>query len=1085
MLRKIYISIQALLIFLMLPILAQEKAKDQKMIEKAIENKNFATADSLLQTAIHTFLFSGQTDTLLHYLPLKGKLAYEQNGSEKAISAVYSFIDLLKTKDSSAKLMVRAYREAAEFFGSIAQNLEGLKASERTVTYALQLPGNNKQEIARSEYNVGVYAHRLGNITLSKEHHQKALVLRENDGTNYESLYQSYNAVGALMWYASKYDSAAIYYTKALAALKKMPDNEMNRYYRPATVENNLAALYSAEGKTSEAIKAMQRTIENFQQFIAGNEFHPKKTDAVQGLFEAIDNLAGIYKEIGDYSKAGDLLTYSYQQKKQKLQPDEPGIFISEILLGQHYNSIREYDKALNYLVTGLDKLEKADGDYLFWQADACYALAMVYENKKEIAKASAYYDKSEKLYNASYQGEYDNVYMDFIRHASLFYATNGQYEKAITGARKVYDYLLKVNGDGSLQAFYQLLNMAEIEFIAHRYQEAIRVSNEALQVVNAKMKDGATILDSVKMEVFKPKAILIHAKSGYALQTRRDAAYLSGLSVQLNNALKILDKRKILIDDPENINTLIADNNGLIEFAKKIELELYKLTNNQAYLDKFINLHESGIYTRIRSRLDKEKAVQFANLPKNVQQEEQLLKAAIPASLQNSHSNNSHLMNDYLQTIENWQRYLEKIKKEYPVYFDMRYGSIFKPLSQLQTAIPTGTTVIRYFFTEDSLLALVADSNNKKLVRLHNNNLTNDIASIAAITTNEKTQVETLNRLYNNLWKPLEENIKTKKLVIIPDGILYNLPFDMLAPQPVQSFRELAQNCLLNKYAISYHYSLLMLQNKEMDNKKMGNYIAFAPGFFDDQKKEYVDAVNDSVKLDYNYLSLLPQPNTSKLTKKLKETLGGTTFLQNESTKQSFRQHAAGHKIIHIGTHAQYNNLDPEKSRLIFSKENNAPEESNSLYLPDIYNCNIQSDLTILTACEAGKPGYQDGEGMVSLAHAFNYAGSNSILTGLWNLDEQSSNLITGYFVENLQKHIPSDEALQKAKLQYLQQADGRMLAPAYWAGLILMGKSTIINLEKSTNYTNYLLAGSVLLLAAIAFFYFKRKKGFTTSTV
>lgn len=41
-----------------------------------------------------------------------------------------------------------------------------------------------------------------------------------------------------------------------------------------------------------------------------------------------------------------------------------------------------------------------------------------------------------------------------------------------------------------------------------------------------------------------------------------------------------------------------------------------------------------------------------------------------------------------------------------------------------------------------------------------------------------------------------------------------------------------------------------------------------------------------------------------------------------------------------------------------------------------------MRSQLTVLIACESGKPGYQDGEGMISLAYAFNYAGSKGILT-------------------------------------------------------------------------------------------------------
>jgi CHAT domain-containing protein len=59
------------------------------------------------------------------------------------------------------------------------------------------------------------------------------------------------------------------------------------------------------------------------------------------------------------------------------------------------------------------------------------------------------------------------------------------------------------------------------------------------------------------------------------------------------------------------------------------------------------------------------------------------------------------------------------------------------------------------------------------------------------------------------------------------------------------------------------------------------------------------------------------------------------------------------------------------------------------------------------LTACESGKPGYEDGEGMISLTHAFNYAGSESIVTGLWKIDEQASALLLDIFYKNLRKRV------------------------------------------------------------------------------
>ncbi|MEI9913185.1 MAG: hypothetical protein WDO71_28225 [Bacteroidota bacterium] len=67
-----------------------------------------------------------------------------------------------------------------------------------------------------------------------------------------------------------------------------MPDNPVNKYFRPANIQNNLAALYSAEGKTTEGIKAMQSTIDNFQQFIASKDPNPKKKSATEGCLKPL-----------------------------------------------------------------------------------------------------------------------------------------------------------------------------------------------------------------------------------------------------------------------------------------------------------------------------------------------------------------------------------------------------------------------------------------------------------------------------------------------------------------------------------------------------------------------------------------------------------------------------------------------------------------------------------------------------------------------------------------------------------------------------------------------------------------------------
>ena len=256
-------------------------------------------------------------------------------------------------------------------------------------------------------------------------------------------------------------------------------------------------------------------------------------------------------------------------------------------------------------------------------------------------------------------------------------------------------------------------------------------------------------------------------------------------------------------------------------------------------------------------------------------------------------------------------------------------------------------------------------------------------------------------------------------------------------------------------------------------------DFVAFAPGFTSKMKEDYQVGLKDSVSLDKTYLTLLPQPNSEDLVKRYSKIFKGSYYINENASKEVFKNKAPEHKIIHIGTHAENNNISPELSRLIFAKNSNGTESynENSLYTYEIYNINLSSNLAILTACETGKPTYQPGEGMISLAHAFNYAGSESILTSLWQIDEESSTKIIQSFYDNLAKGLDKDEALRQAKLTYLASAEGRTSAPQYWAGLVLIGDTSPIDLQTGISVWWWIVA-VVLSLLLLYVVFFRRKK-------
>ena len=112
----------------------------------------------------------------------------------------------------------------------------------------------------------------------------------------------------------------------------------------------------------------------------------------------------------------------------------------------------------------------------------------------------------------------------------------------------------------------------------------------------------------------------------------------------------------------------------------------------------------------------------------------------------------------------------------------------------------------------------------------------------------------------------------------------------------------------------------------------------------------------------------------------------------------------------------------------------------------------------------------------MISLAHAFNYAGSESILTSLWKIDEKSSAKIVKFFYYQLARGLSKDKALQQAKLQYLNSENGRTLSPKYWAGLILIGDTSPVPISTSNNSLIWVFG--LLVLVALGFYLLSKRR-------
>jgi CHAT domain-containing protein len=88
------------------------------------------------------------------------------------------------------------------------------------------------------------------------------------------------------------------------------------------------------------------------------------------------------------------------------------------------------------------------------------------------------------------------------------------------------------------------------------------------------------------------------------------------------------------------------------------------------------------------------------------------------------------------------------------------------------------------------------------------------------------------------------------------------------------------------------------------------------------------------------------------------------------------------------------------------------------------------------LTACNTGV-GPVGEEGVASIVNAFIEAGSQSVVSTLWELEDHATAHLMTTFYNHLGRHEEKAEALRQAQLEMLNSGS----PPYYWAGFVLDG--------------------------------------------
>jgi CHAT domain-containing protein len=422
----------------------------------------------------------------------------------------------------------------------------------------------------------------------------------------------------------------------------------------------------------------------------------------------------------------------------------------------------------------------------------------------------------------------------------------------------------------------------------------------------------------------------------------------------------------------------------------------------------------------------------------------------------------------DYLRDHEmSLARTLREFEKN-PQYYQLKYDTRPVTVAQVQQELDKETALVEYFVGQQSLFVFVISRQGLEARQLAlGPAFTRDWQGLYRALYQGRPGARyqgdaPAHRLYRQLIAPVASALAGKRrLVIVQDKELCYLPFEALVSEPATT------RYLLQDYTVSYAYSGKLLRPAAASTRgvRPATILAMAP---------FVTGGSDLARQNRQ------APTAGDLLAPLYASAGevrqtgGQVYLGAAATKERLLQQAGDYDIIHLATHAKANSREPLHSFIAFYPGAAGPG-GYRLYVPEIYNLRLDKlQLVVLSACETGGGQLVKGEGIMSLARAFAYAGCPSTVTTLWKAEDQTTAFISTQLYNYLRAGKPKDVALRLAKLDYLKNQDNwRRRSPVYWANFIFVG-------DQEPVYTNYAflwwVAGGLLACAGVGWLLYKK---------
>jgi CHAT domain-containing protein len=997
---------------------------------------------------------SNNADTLVEeaiFLKEKGNLD-TANEKLKLASDIYK-------KEGNIGLYLKYSAELGKNLLDNGEAAAALKLLENLVKEAESLSLNNEENLALPYKYLGTLHYEKDDLLKATPLFKKALEIREKANPKSPELFRDFYNLGVMYRNSTNYAASIKHLLKAVEIYQAKEAGPLSLIYK------NIAITYRLMGSFSEAEDYIDLALKYADEKYGSSSINYAETLIERGAIvrESALNFETMSKSVTIFSRALNI----YEKQNQK-NTDNYALCLMNIGISHLYgiepqyneaDEIKAAQKAIPFLEDAVTILNKNNpkGTTAFIAKNnlaSAYAKARKAEKSEKLAKDAS--DMAKELY------EENNPIFSNI---SLVYAENYEYQK--------------------------------------KYEDALIMIHEAIVNLSAPGDLNSTpdwkLIEENKIEHLNLLKDLIAKKARIYIKKYKTDKSTTNLELALKH-IEFTDKiaDKIRADYTAEGGKMIVSDMIIDAYEMAIStcLELSKIKKDPSYKEKAYFYSEKSKSLMLLEAFQNSKAAKLAGLSDKILREEEALRLSISDLKQQLYQYKSRgeinladakkVEKALFNKKQEYSRFTKKVEKENPDYFKMKFDLKISNLTETRKLLKKDQALVEYFTgnTKLFIFKITADEfevfesdNNQDLSELSKKFRESIYGFYLSSDANTDDSYDKFARDYSNygsilfdrLIKPLGK--LPKKLVIVPAGPLANIPFEpLLSTKPTNHLQFKTHKYFGLEYILSYSYSgtLLAEMSSKTNSAYLNNFIGFAPSFGADNK--------DGVTMRNRRFALAPLNFNNKEINDVKKILGtGAVYIGKDATEERFKKDGSKYRIIHFATHGMANDRDPDFSLLAFTEIRDSVENE-FLYVSDLYNLKLNADLVVLSACETGLGEIRRGEGVISLARGFSYAGAKSIFTTLWSVNDQSTAMIIESFYKYLKEGKEKDEALHLAKSDFIKSADSNRAHPFLWAPYILIGDSSVINLSNSKLWI-YITVGGAIIILTIASILIYRK--------